>query len=123
MSLYIRTFWQLLRFGYYLSRGNFPVLYQEVRDYPGATGSFSEEWMSRVCRAVDVACLWYPKQVRCLQRSAATTCLLRSYGVPAQMVIGVQNLPFQAHAWVEVNGRVANDKSYVRDMYVVLDCC
>jgi Transglutaminase-like superfamily len=106
-----------------LQRGDFAVLYQKVRDYPRATGAASAEWIQQVCHAMDVACLWYPKPVLCLQRSAATTCMLRSYCVPAQMVIGVQNLPFQAHAWVEVNGGVANDKSYVREMYTVLDCC
>jgi hypothetical protein len=49
--------------------------------------------------------------------------LLKSYGVPARMVIGARQMPFRAHAWVEVNGRVVNDKPYVREMYAVLDRC
>ena len=36
---------------------------------------------------------------------------------------GVQKLPFKAHAWVEVDGRVVNDKPYMREMYTVLDRC
>src|SRR6267142_2468310 len=28
------------------------------------------------------------------------------------MVIGAQQMPFKAHAWVEVDGRVVNDKPY-----------
>jgi len=58
-----------------------------------------------------------------LQRSAATACLLKKYGVAAQLVIGTQPLPFKAHAWVEVEGTVVNDKPYIREMYAVLDRC
>jgi hypothetical protein len=61
--------------------------------------------------------------VLCLQRSAATACLLRRYCVEAHMVIGAQQMPFKAHAWVEVGGRVVNDKPYVAEMYSVLDRC
>ena len=77
----------------------------------------------RICAAVDMACIWYWKEVLCLQRSAATACLLKRYGVPAQMMIGAQQTPFKAHAWVEVNGRVVNDKPYMRERYAVLDHC
>lgn len=76
-----------------------------------------------LCRAVDLACVFYFKQVLCLQRSAATVLLLRQYGWAASMVIGVQMLPFQSHAWVEVEGRVVNDKPYVHDIYRVLERC
>lgn len=77
--------------------------------------------IERVCAAVNYACVWYPKRVRCLQRSAVTTCLLRSSGVHAQMVIGAQNLPLRAHAWTEVNGRAINERRDVRRIYVILD--
>ena len=59
----------------------------------------------------------------CLQRSAATAYLLKQFGASAQLVIGAQQMPFKAHAWVEIDGRVVNDKSYVREMYAVLDRC
>ena len=49
--------------------------------------------------------------------------LLKRHGVPAQMMIGAQQMPFKAHAWVEVDGRVVNDKPYMREMYAVLDKC
>jgi hypothetical protein len=39
------------------------------------------------------------------------------------MVIAAQRIPFKAHAWVEVEGRVVNDKPSVKDMYMVLDKC
>jgi len=37
------------------------------------------------------------------------------------MVIGAQSLPFEAHAWVEVDGRVINDRPYVGQIYAELD--
>ena len=43
--------------------------------------------------------------------------------IPAQMVIGTQQIPFRAHAWVEVDGSVVNDKPYTPEMYAVLDRC
>jgi hypothetical protein len=68
-----------------------------------------------------MACIWYWKEVLCLQRSAATVCLLKRHGVAAQMILGAQQMPFKAHAWVEVDGLVVNDKPYLREMYAVLD--
>lgn len=39
------------------------------------------------------------------------------------MVLGAQGTPFKAHAWVEVNGIVVNDKPYMSEIYAVLDRC
>ena len=82
-----------------------------------------EDAINRICRAVDIACIWYWKEVLCLQRAAATTCLLRKHGTAAQMVLGVQQTPFRAHAWVEISRQVVNDKPYMRDLYRVIDVC
>lgn len=75
----------------------------------------------RLSRAMDYACVFYFKRVQCLQRSAATTLLLRRHGWKAEMVTGVQIIPYYAHAWVEINGEVVNDKPYMRDIYRVLE--
>ena len=66
-------------------------------------------------------CGYYPKNVACLQRSAATVWLLRRFGIPADLVIGVSKFPFKSHAWVEVEGRVVNDRQRVREVYATLD--
>jgi Transglutaminase-like superfamily len=76
-----------------------------------------------LCHAVDLACVFYLKNVRCLQRSAATTLLLRRYGHRAEMVIGAQLLPFTSHAWVEIDDTVINDKPYMPEIYQILDRC
>jgi hypothetical protein len=73
--------------------------------------------------AIDLACVLYFNRVLCLQRSAAAAVLLRRHGWKAEMVIGAQLLPFQSHAWVEIDGRVINDKPYVTEMFQVLERC
>jgi len=121
--LVLQAYLRLIQFDLYLARGNFQVLYDKLRSYPIRKMPTSADSTERICSAVDVACIWYWKKVRCLQRSAATACLLKRYGVPAQMMIGAQQMPFKAHAWVEVDAMVVNDKPYMREMYSVLDRC
>jgi len=121
--LVLRAYLRLVYFDLLLARGSFSSLYRKVREYPVGRATGFPNATDRTCAAVDMACIWYYKQVLCLQRSAATACLLKRFGVPAQMMIGAQQMPFKAHAWVEVDGRVVNDKPYIREMYAVLDKC
>ena len=115
--LFLKAYGKLVLFDLYLARGNFAALYERVRACPVKNKKVPPETSERVCAAVDMASIWYWKKVLCLQRSAATACLLREHGVPAEMVIGAQHVPFRAHAWVEIGGRVVNDKSYTSEMY------
>jgi hypothetical protein len=119
----VKAYSLLVLFDWYLKRGSFEALYRKVRDFPVAQNKSEPEAVETLCSAVDMACIWYRKEVLCLQRSAATTCLLRKSGIPAQMIIGARPMPFKAHAWVEVNGNVVNDKPYTQEMYAVLDRC
>jgi hypothetical protein len=121
--LALRAFLRLIQFDLYLVRGNFRALHQKVRRYPIRQTRTPTSSVEQICAAVDMACIWYWKQVMCLQRSAAATCLLKQHGVPAQMILGAQQIPFKAHAWVEVDGRVVNDKLYIREMYAELERC
>jgi hypothetical protein len=121
--LVLAAYLELVRFDILLARGNFQQLYDRVRHSQVGGQSTSRHSIERICAAVDFACIWYWKEALCLQRSGATACLLKRHGVPAQMVIGAQLLPFKAHAWVEVNGQVVNDKPYLAEIYAVLDRC
>lgn len=123
LPLILKAYVTLIHFDFYLARGNFPALYEKVRACQVSIGQAESDTIENVCHAVDMACIWYWKEVLCLQRSAATACLLKQCGVPAQMVVGAQQIPFKAHAWVEVNGRVVNDKAYTPEMYGELDRC
>jgi len=121
--LALKAYWKLIYFDLFLAHGDFSALYEKVRNYPLRKQARRAGAVEEICSAMDMACIWYWKEALCLQRSAATACLLRELGVPAQLVIGAQQMPFKAHAWVEVDGRVANDKPYTAEMYAVLDRC
>lgn len=122
MLLTCKAFFMLMIFHFYLVRRNFAALHRSVRRFPVAN-LHPKHSIDEICQAVDRACIWYPKEVLCLQRSAVTVCLLRRYGIPAHMVVGASLMPFRAHAWVETDGRVVNDKAYVSSMYAILDRC
>jgi hypothetical protein len=121
--LVLKAYLKLVHFDFYLARGNFEALYNRVRNCPIEKKPVSPKSVEQICSAVDMACIWYWKEALCLQRSAAAACLLKKFGVPAQLVIGAQQVPFRAHAWVEVDGRVVNDKPYTPEIYAVLDRC
>jgi hypothetical protein len=122
-ALVFKAFVRLMMFEYYLLPGDFPALYAKVRTCP-VNGRWTENITeAQICRAVDIACIVYFKEVLCLQRSATTAFLLKRNGVKAELVIGTQQMPFKAHAWVEIGGRVVNDKPYTPEMYNVLDRC
>jgi len=123
LFLVLQAYLKLIYFDLYLIRGDFGALYNRVQHYPIANGLASRVTVETLCFAVDLACIWYWKEALCLQRSAATSCLLRSHGIFAQMIIGAQQMPFKAHAWVEVDGRVVNDKPYVSEIYAVMNRC
>jgi hypothetical protein len=121
--LVLRAYFKLIYFDLFLARRNFTALYQKVHNYPMGKVTEDPDANRKICAAVDMACIWYWKEALCLQRSAATACLLKRYGILAQLIIGAQQMPFKAHAWVEVDGRVVNDKPYMRETYAVLDRC
>jgi hypothetical protein len=122
--LMLHAYTGLIAIERYLQRRDFAALHQYVREFPlSRRRPDASITTQRVSAAVDMACIWYWKQVLCLQRSAATACLLKAYGISAQLVIGVRSVPFQAHAWVEVNGEIVNDRPYLRESYAVLERC
>src|SRR5262249_57620343 len=106
-----------------LLRGDLGWMDEWVGSCGVSTGRRSSATQADLLRAIDLAAVFYFKEVKCLQRSVVTARLLRWHGFPAEMVIGVQHVPFYAHAWVEMEGAVVNDKPYVSQMYAVIERC
>ncbi len=81
-------------------------------------------------RGVDVATLVLSVEratrvvpARCLTRSLTAWWLLARRGVRSEVVVGVARDPrarVKAHAWLEVQGQVANDAADVREHFDVL---
>jgi hypothetical protein len=82
---------------------------------PSSVGASDIVW------AVEEACVWYVKSAACLQRSTVATWLLRRHGFAAHMVIGCRPLPFESHAWVEIDGRIINDLPQYQRAFTVLE--
>lgn len=122
--LFLQALFGLFAYDVISASCRFATIYAMVRDWNVThRNAHAQKALDRICTAVNYACIWYPKQVLCLQRSFVTTYLLRKHGVGAQMVLGAQKLPFQAHAWVEVDGRAVNERSNVQATYVAWDRC
>lgn len=103
-------------------RRGFPGLHRRLAASPARAGRTCDPSRAgAICSAVDRAAALYFKRAWCLQRSATATFLLRRAGFPAEMVIGVQRMPFAAHAWVELDGDVANDRPGIRGIYHVIE--
>ena len=56
----------------------------------------------------------------CLFRSLALAAVLRRQGVQADLCIGIIDLPFSSHAWVEACGRVLNETVQRRNAYAII---
>jgi hypothetical protein len=121
--LFFQALFMLLAYDILRVLCRFQTMYSTVRGWKVRNKTDGSEIIDRVSMAVNYACIWYPKQALCLQRSFVTTYLLRKRGVPAQMILGAQKLPFKAHAWVEVDGQAINERSNVQTTYAVWDKC
>lgn len=122
VALILRALLSLLAHDLFLRRHpSFSALYERLRTIPVALRNPAPNAIDRVKAGIDEACIWYPKRALCLQRSVVAVALLRRLGVPARFVYGVQQLPFKAHAWVEVAGVVVNDRPDVQREYCVVE--
>ena len=54
---------------------------------------------------------YYRRRLDCLPRALAIFVLLRRWGIPATLHIGVKRFPFGAHAWVECMGEMLDDSA------------
>jgi hypothetical protein len=76
--------------------------------------------MIRVVRSVE---LHGPGKPNCLERSMVLWWLLRRAGIKGELHIGGRKngLRFEAHAWVELDGKVLNDSPDVHTHYAQFD--
>jgi hypothetical protein len=122
--LLLRSYALLAKMDFVMRFGSLQDIHSQVRAAAVTLRATDRKHdVETICHAIDLACALYVKPVLCLQRSAATTIVLRRYGWSAEMVIGAQALPFKSHAWVEVYGRIVNDKPYMHEIYRVLERC
>jgi len=114
--LYLTIFYVMIK------TAGFSGVYQAVKNWPVARWrSLDDTGIVPLCKAVDRACVWFPKQAMCLARSVVATCLLRQSGISTVLVIAAQRNPFIGHAWTEINDIVVNDKQKMREEFLVFE--
>ncbi len=118
--LVFQSFVGLVLFDLVGSALGFPRLHALARRFP-LSRRRSRRSEAQICQAVAEACVWYPKHAFCLQRSWVTSLLLRRHGIDSRIVIGFRPAPLDSHAWVEVDGKVVNDRPQYQKFYQVLD--
>jgi hypothetical protein len=99
----------------------FARMHEWIRTCAVANGHRLRTTSDDVVWAVEEACVWYVKRAACLQRSAIATWLLRRQGFHAELVIGFRPVPFESHAWVEIDGQVVNDRPQYQNVFTVLE--
>ena len=104
----LRAIWELVRYDVMMALRGFGSIQRQLKRQSPVTKAADPERQQAICNAVLLATCFYWKPVLCLQRSVCAVRLLRSYGLPAKLVIGYRPAPFLSHAWVEVDGRVVN---------------
>jgi hypothetical protein len=114
---------ELIAHDIFMARHDFASLHCRVKAFPLRKVASESHAIETVSSSLDIACAFYPKQALCLQRSAVLVKMLRRKGVAARMIIGAQKLPFKAHAWVEVDGNIINDRLAAREKFLVLEVC
>lgn len=119
----IEAILRLIAHDVFMSRHDLAALHRSVREFPQRARTPANEAIEIASHALDIACAYYPKQALCLQRSTVLVKMLRRRGVPAHLVIGAQKLPFAAHAWVEANGKIVNDRLATTEKFLILEIC
>jgi len=85
------------------------------------TNLTKEEDIKDITFSLNKACFYYLHRVKCLEWAAAFVLLSLEKGINSKLVIGVQNNPFNAHAWVEIDGKVIEDLAALpKQMAVIL---
>lgn len=80
---------------------------------------YAVDQVKYLCHSIDAAASLYLFTAWCLTKSAAAVLLLRQYGIPSTLVLGVRKLPFRAHAWVEFKGAAIYPESAVSEYRVI----
>jgi hypothetical protein len=77
-----------------------------------------DEMVRAADTAVARAAAFYPGRAQCLERSLVLWHTLLHRGIDAMLCLGVHTDPFKAHAWVEYDGRPANEVPEYLDHYL-----
>jgi len=70
--------------------------------------------------ALDKACFYFPKKTKCLEWAATLTIMCINRKLICNLEIGVQNMPFAAHAWAKLDDEIISDSQNLPDSLAVI---
>lgn len=103
-----------------------------VQEYPAVRRFLMKRTSSRraprhspvlLSEAMDLASIFYFRRISPLHRALCRAILLRDHGWAAELVVGLQLLPIESYAWVEIEGTPVHERAGALDTYQVLDRC
>lgn len=110
------AFWNLIKVHMILKCRGFYQLIKIIRKrYSPYAISPPKHELQQIIEALNHACLFYPIRTKCLEWAATLTLIALKRDWKCNLVIGVQNRPFLAHAWAENEASVIADDPTLQD--------
>lgn len=81
---------------------------RNAREVHGPGDALSDPGLTLVIERISIAATFVPCRAACLEQSLVLFFWLNRHGTDASLCVGIQPLPFSAHAWVEIDGRPVN---------------
>lgn len=86
----------------------FRIASRNAREVCGNADAFSGEDLNLLFERISIAATFVPCRAACLEQSLVLFYWLNRQRTRALLRVGIQPLPFSAHAWVEIDGRPVN---------------
>ena len=91
------------------------------RCQPKKPRQVSRQEFAPLVRALNQACFYFPVRVKCLEWSVSLCLMAFRRSFDCHLEIGVQNMPFLAHAWVRIKeGVIADNQDLPTSLSVIL---
>jgi len=117
---YIEALLALIKIHSLIRRKGLQGLIELLNTFKNKTSKFvntpdHNDEIKKLCYILDRASIVYFKKTSCLPWAATLVYLLFKRSLTCDLVIGVQTIPFYAHAWVELYGEVLNDNPEIQE--------
>lgn len=96
---------KIKRHGFYKNYKEFVIKYQNTKEVVVTDALKVNNEIYEYISLLESICGWYLKSAKCMHKSFVLYKYLKeNYGVDVNLIIGISNFPFEAHAWVEQLG-------------------
>jgi hypothetical protein len=113
--------WMLLKARLLFQFGGFHYVLKKIsKNKPHSLRKVSQAEIDDLINNLDYACLYFPTKTKCLEWAVTYIFLAYRAQFGCDLAIGVQTMPFFAHAWVEINGQaLTNSAEVAKDVVTI----